>query len=263
MLAGIITSACCVFMHPYVLVFSEAAVPAVNIVHDIIKAQKDVGSPATTLTSSKDYTGYICNLKNKYYENSIILVPLSRNIIECVDLEVMGKVEAVVVYFDSKNKISGKNIKAYSDFLKSHNLYNGLVIFDNDKDDSDAYCDEIRNICGSLFNIVLLNKFDGDQDANIDNEYGYKAVLQALYCTNWSNINIEKDFHSSTSVPSWNFRHSNGSDADIDSFENLLLNIQAFKSISKTLQRDEVLAFAENVATHLAELTNSDFDDDV
>ncbi|XP_011189923.1 uncharacterized protein LOC105216880 [Zeugodacus cucurbitae] len=233
-------------MKPVVLLTSAGVQKADQIAKDILVSNGNVvDKPVTMSFGSAGFAAYLCDLKTKYYENTIALLPYEGDI-NALPEELLSATEMLIVYFEPDDKSFKSQLTEYCNFLTNNDIELGLLLT------SKLYDDEkqgptygtLKENCKFQFDIIELCNDDDDGKTT-----GYKEVVEVLKNNIWSNI----------AVPGANTEELDGDlEEQLEGFENLIMSIQNFRRISSGMERDQRLDEAEKLADLFLKMMNED-----
>ncbi|XP_073837757.1 alpha- and gamma-adaptin-binding protein p34 [Musca autumnalis] len=243
-------------MTPLVLVHSFGQESCDKIMKDILRANG--GSDGYFVQQLEDCSVETCklNIATKYYTTEIALFKWDD--IESIPSKLKKYIEGCIIYFDSVSESLSSKMDTLTKFVNINKV--GLTCLLTRKSSQNAVEDKlIRKMCASShFAIIDLN--DQDDCEGYDDQ-GYGEVVELLKNNIWSNVvgPYSKLTHDLSDVTSSNIADESFADDSevekhLNEFEDLLNNIQQFKTMSQNLNRDELLNNAERLAEHFAKI---------
>ncbi|XP_053954803.1 uncharacterized protein LOC128860993 [Anastrepha ludens] len=233
-------------MKPIVIVTSNGEEEAAKIVKDILTTNgSHIDDTETISLGTCTYLTYLCDLKTKYYENTIALLPYKGNVSEMPE-EVLKATEVLIVYFDPDNKSFKHQIPDFCSLVTNNDIEMGLLLTSKLFDDTKQGLtyENVKEDCKFQFDVIeLCNEEDKGETS------GYQEVVEVLKNNIWSNIK----------VPGGNADAlDNDMEEQLESFENLITSMQNFKRMSSGMERDQMLDEAEKLAELFIQMMNED-----
>ncbi|XP_055903251.1 alpha- and gamma-adaptin-binding protein p34 [Eupeodes corollae] len=261
---------------PIVLIASEGKVSPLEIINKIRKIDEKEDHVSIDVGTPLNFKAYKYHLTTKYYKTNLLLLPLETEL-DQVPAEIIESVEAFLIYFDSGNRGFSKRIGFYADFVKAHQIELGILLCDRLYDDSNEGITykEAKQGSNLLFDVIELERSrEEDEEDDPNDPLGYDEVQQALRSFVWSNIDVSsganKNFLKTIGLASPTTAETssdeNSVEAQLEIFENLLSQVQSFRTETATWSRDQVLDHAEKLAEEFVRMMNEegvgDEDDD-
>lgn len=258
---------------PIVLIASEGKVSPLEIINKIRKIDENEDHVSIDVGTPLNYKAYKYHLTTKYYKTNLLLLPLETEL-DKMPAEIIESVEAFLIYFDSGNRGFSKRIGFYADFVKAHQIELGILLCDRLYDDSNEGITykEAKQGSNLLFDVIELERSrEEDEEDDPNDPLGYDEVQQALRSFVWSNIDVSsganKNFLKTIGLGSPNNPEATSSDensveAQLEIFENLLSQVQSFRTETATWSRDQVLDHAEKLAEEFVRMMNDEGLDD-
>ncbi|XP_054733495.1 uncharacterized protein LOC129241275 [Anastrepha obliqua] len=233
-------------MKPIVIVTSNGEEEAAKIVKDILTTNGNhIDNTENISLGTSTYLTYLCDLKTKYYENTIALLPYEGNVSEMPE-EVLKATEVLIVYFDPDNKSFKHQIPDFCSLVTNNDIEMGLFLTSKLFDDTKQGLtyESVKEDCKFQFDVIeLCNEEDKGETS------GYQEVVEVLKNNIWSNIK----------VPGGNADAlDNDMEEQLESFENLITSMQNFKLMSSGMERDQMLDEAEKLAELFIQMMNED-----
>ncbi|XP_036325950.1 uncharacterized protein LOC118738984 [Rhagoletis pomonella] len=233
-------------MKPIVVLTSSGEEKPQNIIKGILNT---IGNPTENTESitigSSTYLTYLCDLKTKYYENTIALLPYEGNICELPE-DVLKATEMLMFYFDPDNKSFKQKLPDLCKLVTNNDIELGLLLTSKLFDDAKQGLtyESVKECYKFQFDVIELSNDEAAEEAG-----GYEEIVEALKNNIWSNVK----------VPGGNIDGQEGDmEEQLESFENLLSSIQNFKRISNGMERDQMLDEAEKLAELFIKMMNED-----
>ncbi|XP_004523014.1 uncharacterized protein LOC101451804 [Ceratitis capitata] len=234
-------------MNPLVLVTSKGEQIPNQIVKDILAANGNSADKTSSVSfGSCTYVTYFCDLKTKYYENTIALLPYEGNICE-LPSEMLKATEMLIVYFDANNKSFKQQLPELCDLVANNDISLGVLLTSKLFDDVNQGLTYggIKESCKFQFDVIELHNDEEDNGEPT----GYKEVIEVLKNNIWSNVKVPG---TDDDIPDGDLEEQ------LEGFENLLTSIQNFKRISNGMERDQMLDEAEKLAELFIKMMNED-----
>ncbi|XP_031637450.1 uncharacterized protein LOC116349927 isoform X2 [Contarinia nasturtii] len=242
---------------PIIIVCSEGAKKGSQEIIDNLRKES---SDKNTIDLGNNVLGYKFHNCTKYYENDLVFLSHESNHINLVPVELLDRIEGVIVYFDSDNKDFLHKLPVYANFIERNNIEFGILLcselYDNSLDG--ITYKESKEFSNVLDVIELERKRDTDDDDQCaaDSHHdplGYDEVLQTIRAIIWSNVDMKRK------LPQSKIPHDESEEedkmvsvdtleAELSGFEQLLTEVMAFKETTATWSRNERLAYAEKFA---------------
>lgn len=194
---------------------------------------------------SSTFATYLCDLKTKYYENTIALLPYEGDISELPE-DLLSATEMLIVYFDPDDKTFKSQLSKYCNFLTKNDIELGLLLTNKLYDDAKQGLTygTVKESCKFQFDLIELCKEDDDSETS-----GYNEVVEVLKNNIWSNV----------TVPGANTEELDGDlEEQLEGFENLITSIHNFRRISSGMERDQRLDEAEKLVDLFIKMMNDD-----
>ncbi|XP_011208905.1 uncharacterized protein LOC105230031 [Bactrocera dorsalis] len=233
-------------MKPVVILISRGEQKPDKLARSILVSTGNaINKPVTMSFGLCTFATYLCELKTKYYENTIALLPYEGDIRELPE-DLLCATEMLIVYFDPDDKTLKSHLSEYCSFLNNNDIELGLLLTSKLYDDAKqglAYS-TVKESCKFQFDVIELCNNDANSETT-----GYKEVVEVLKNNIWSNV----------TVPGANTDELNDDlEEQLEGFENLITSIQNFRRISSGMERDQRLNEAEKLADLFIKMMNED-----
>lgn len=233
-------------MKPVVILTSCGEQKPDKIARDILVSNGNaIDKPVTIPFGSSTFVTYLCDLKTKYYENTIALLPYEGDIRELPE-DLLSATEMLIAYFDPYDKTFKSHLSEYCNFLTNNDIELGLLLTSKLYDDAKQGLTygTVKESCKFQFDVIELCNDDDDSETT-----GYTEVVEVLKNNIWSNV----------TVPGANTEELDGDlEEQLEGFENLITSIQNFKRISSGMERDQRLNEAEKLADLFIKMMSED-----
>ncbi|EDW70490.1 uncharacterized protein [Drosophila virilis] len=243
-------------MNPCVLVISYGNLSAMKIVENILTEinQPKVITPVTY--ESLVINHYKCDIRTKYYNTSVYLVPFDGTYDE-VPTELRNTTESLIVYFEPNDKSFINNLSGLNDFIITNKIQLGFLIttaFSGKP--NELTFEDLKEKANIVFDVITLKEEDEEhsEDALCETDK-YSEIVEGLKNFVWSNIKTK----ASTS----NCKQPNNAEDlenELNDFEKLLITAQNLRSDTR-LTRDEILNKAEELAEVMSAILNDNDSD--
>eukprot|EP00099_Drosophila_melanogaster_P027575 NP_729822.1 uncharacterized protein Dmel_CG32109 [Drosophila melanogaster] len=231
-------------MDPVVLVLSYGAVPALEIVENILS---EVNQSKESTSTECSLNCYKCIIKTKYYNTSINLIPFSGKL-EAVPEKILQATEALIIYFDSQDTSFIDTIP--KTLAKNEQIQLGFLLTSSTSEEGGLSFGEIKEKTNFLFDIITLrSNVESDPD---EAEKDYEEVVEGLKNVVWSNVKFGSDHKEEISADEL--------DSQLKDFENLLLTAQNLRN-DTSLTREQFLDRAEQFAGIVSSILNDNDSD--